>query len=171
MTGEAKMSGNDGATAGAMIPGDFGWALATVLRGYQLKFDEAVGTLPGGVRGFQVLSTVVHRDPENQQALGSHLGIDRTVLTYLLDELVEESLVERVPSPSDRRARKIVITDNGRQVLESAEERVAGFEAELLESLDEDAARELFVTIRGLAMDVHRSRPGVSACEAIDHLI
>lgn len=165
------MSGNDSAADGTMIPGDFGWALATVLRGYQLKFDEAVGVLPGGVRGFQVLSTVVHRDPENQQALGSHLGIDRTVLTYLLDELVEGGLVERVPSPSDRRARKIIITDNGRQVLQSAEERVAGFEAELLEGLDDDAANQLFVMIRGLAMDVHRSRPGVSACEAIDHLI
>lgn len=171
MTVEEKMSGNDSATDGMMMPGDFGWALATVLRGYQLKFDEAVGVLPGGVRGFQVLSTVVHRDPENQQALGSHLGIDRTVLTYLIDELVEESLVERVPSPTDRRARKIIITDNGRQVMKSAEERVAGFEAELLESLDEDAARELFATIKGLAMDVHRSRPGVSACEAIDHLL
>lgn len=52
--------------------------------------------MPEGIRGFQVLSTVVHRNPRNQVALSTHLGIDRTILTYLLGSLVEAELVERV---------------------------------------------------------------------------
>lgn len=68
-----------------------------------------------------MLSAVVHRDPPNQQALGVHLAIDRTVLTYLLDALVEAGVVERIPDPADRRARKIVTTERGRQILADQE--------------------------------------------------
>ena len=99
------------------IPGDLGWNLGMVLRGYQSRFEEAVADMPEGIRGYQVLSAVVHRDPPNQQALGAHLAIDRTVLTYLLDKLVAARLVERVPAANDRRARKIIPTGQGRTVL------------------------------------------------------
>jgi MarR family transcriptional regulator, transcriptional regulator for hemolysin len=154
----------------AAPPGDLGWHLGMVLRGYQSRFEEAVEGMPAGIRGYQVLSTVVHRDPPNQQALASHLAIDRTVLTYLLDTLVEAGVVERVPAPSDRRARKIVATDSGREVLARYEERVAAAEADLLSGLKVPEADTLAGLIARLAMDVHRSQPGASPCEAMDHL-
>jgi MarR family transcriptional regulator, transcriptional regulator for hemolysin len=158
---------NSPATA---LPGDLGWHLGMVLRGYQARFEEAVEGMPGGVRGYQVLATVVHRDPPNQQALASHLVIDRTVLTYLLDSLVEAGVVERVPAPSDRRSRKIVATQSGRDFLARYEERVAAAESGLLSGLEASEADALAQLIARLAMDVHRSQPGSSPCEAMDHL-
>lgn len=146
-------------------PGDFGWAVATILREYQLRFEEAVDCL--GIRPFQVLSTVAHRDPANQQALGIHLGIDRTVLTYLLDRLVADGLVERVPIPTDRRARRIILTDAGRDALTRAESRVAAFEADMLASLGADAAQAAAL-VQELAAAVRR--PGLRACEAMEEL-
>ena len=157
-------------SSAAAQPGDLGWHLGMVLRGYQARFEEAVEGMPGGVRGYQVLSTVVHRDPPNQQALASHLVIDRTVLTYLLDTLVEAGVVERVPAPSDRRSRKIVATDSGREVLARYEERVAAAESRLLSGLEASEADTLAAQIARLAMDVHRAQPGSSPCEAMDHL-
>lgn len=152
------------------VPGDLGWQLGMVLRAYQEKLEAAVEGVPEGIRGFQVLSTVVHRDPPNQVALGAHLGIDRTVLTYLLDGLVDAGVVERVPSPSDRRARKIIATDAGRELLARHEERVAAFEGELLDGLGGREAGEFADSIGRLAMDVHRAQPGTNPCEAMDHL-
>ncbi|GAB3520568.1 MarR family winged helix-turn-helix transcriptional regulator [Arthrobacter monumenti] len=154
----------------ATAPGDLGWHLGMVLRGYQSRFEVAVEGIPAGIRGFQILSTVIHRDPPNQQALGAHLAIDRTVLTYLLDTLVDAGVVERVPAPSDRRARKIVATDNGRETLARYEERVAAAESGLLSGLETSEADTLAALIGRLAMDVHRSQPGSSPCEAMDHL-
>src|SRR5690625_5280248 len=87
-------------------PGELGWHLGMVLRGYQRRLDEAIQGMPEGFRGFQILSTVVHRDPPNQQALSAHLAIDRTVLTYLLDELVAAKLVKRVARSEERRVGK-----------------------------------------------------------------
>lgn len=154
----------------AAAPGDLGWHLGMVLRGYQSRFEDAVEGIPAGIRGYQILSTVIHRDPPNQQALGAHLAIDRTVLTYLLDTLVDAGVVERVPAPSDRRARKIVATDNGRETLARYEERVAAAESGLLSGLKTSEAGTLAALIGRLAMDVHRSQPGSSPCEAMDHL-
>ena len=151
-------------------PGELGWNLGMVLRGYQSRFEEAVEGMPSGVRGFQILSTVVHRDPPNQQALGAHLVIDRTVLTYLLDHLVEEGVVERIPDPADRRARKIVATAKGRSMLAEYEERVDAAEVDLLSSIDQVTTETLRSLISRLAMDIHRAQPGASPCEAIDHL-
>jgi MarR family transcriptional regulator, transcriptional regulator for hemolysin len=154
----------------AAVPGDLGWHLGMVLRGYQARFEQAVEGMPGGVRGYQVLSTVVHRDPPNQQSLAAHLVIDRTVLTYLLDSMVDAGVVERVPAPSDRRSRKIVATGSGRDILARYEERVAAAETRLLSGLKPSEANMLASLISRLAMDVHRSQPGSSPCEAMDHL-
>lgn len=151
-------------------PGDFGWHLGMVLRGYQARFEEAVEGMPSEIRGFQILSTVVHRDPPNQQALAAHLAIDRTVLTYLLDELVEADVVERIPAPTDRRARKIVATEHGRTLLAKYEDRVADAEAALLAGLDGHESDTLASLIGRLAMDIHRAQPGANPCESMDHL-
>ncbi len=152
------------------VPGDLGWHLGMVLRGYQTRFEDAVDRMPAGIRGFQVLSAVVHKDPPNQQALGAHLAIDRTVLTYLLDTLVAAGVVERVPDPADRRARKIIATDGGRDVLADCEERVAAAEADLLAGLKEEDAEAIRILIGQLARHVHRAQPGASPCEAMDNL-
>jgi DNA-binding MarR family transcriptional regulator len=152
------------------VPGDLGWHLAMVLRGYQTRFEDAVDRMPAGIRGFQVLSAVVHKDPPNQQALGAHLAIDRTVLTYLLDTLVAAGVVERIPDPADRRARKIIATDSGRDILAACEERVATAEADLLAGLEQEDAQTIRILIGRLARNVHRSQPGASPCEAMDNL-
>lgn len=152
------------------VPGDFGWDLGMVLRAYQTHFEEAVADMPGGIRGFQVLSAVVHKDPPNQQALGFHLGIDRTVLTYLLDALVEAGVVERIPDPADRRARKVVATSAGAELLNGYEARVAAAEGELLAGLSEGDAATLTTLMSALARRAHRAHPGASPCEAMDFL-
>lgn len=158
------------ASADTMVPGDLGWHLGMVLRGYQSRFEDAVTDVPAGIRGYQVLSAVVHRNPPNQQALAAHLAIDRTVLTYLLDTLVDAGIVERVPDPVDRRARKIVATNAGAKMLARFEKRVATAEADLLSGLSETEAKTLGELVGRLAMDVHRAEPGTSPCEAMDNL-
>lgn len=152
------------------VPGDLGWQLGIILRGYQLRLEAAMEGMPEGFRGFQVLSTVVHRDPPNQQALSAHLSIDRTVLTYLLDTLVEAGLVERVPAPSDRRSRKIIATPQGEQMLQNYEQRVKTTESELLAGLPAASAEHFGTLVAQLAMHIHTSDPASDPCSAIDNL-
>ena len=162
MTTESKLP--------ATVPGDLGWNLAMVLRGYQRQVETAVDGLPGGVRCYQVLSTVIHRDLPSQQAIGAHLAIDRTVLTYLLDGMVDAGLVERIPDPSDRRARKIRATTEGVSILARYEQRVADVETSILSGMAADDAGRLAGLLGTLATSVHRSDPTASPCEAVESL-
>ncbi|WP_276141128.1 MarR family winged helix-turn-helix transcriptional regulator [Rhodococcus sp. T2V] len=56
---------------------------------------------------------MLRKELPTQIGLADYLGIDRTVITYVIDALVEAGLVERVQDPADRRARKIVATGRG----------------------------------------------------------
>ncbi|MEU6572646.1 MarR family transcriptional regulator [Streptomyces sp. NPDC046805] len=154
----------------ADAPGDLIRHLAIILRGFQARFESAMDGMPAGVRGYQILSTVVHRNPPNQQAIGTHLAIDRTVLTYLIDTLVDAGLVERVPDPVDRRARKIVATGSGTETLARYEGRVAAAEADLLSGLSPQEGTTLAALAGRLSTQIHRAQPGVDPCDAIDHL-
>ncbi|HEY8474680.1 MAG TPA: MarR family winged helix-turn-helix transcriptional regulator [Natronosporangium sp.] len=120
-----------------------GWSLDALLREWSARVAQACADLPHGSRGYQVLSAVVHLAPRSQAALAARLGIDRTVMTYLLDQFVESGLAERRPDPADRRARQVVATEHGRRVLAEREARVAQAEEELLAALPPDERRAL----------------------------
>ena len=100
----------------------------------------------------------------------AHLAIDRTVLTYLLDGMVEAKLVERIPDPTDRRARKIRATTEGLSVLARYERRVAAVEASILSGMHADDAHRLAGLLGALATSVHRADPTASPCEAVESL-
>src|SRR5258708_9534819 len=122
-------------TSADRLAGDFGWGLAGLCRGYVKAADAVTEGLPGGHRGYQVLSAAARDEPGSQAALAARLGIDRTVMTYLLDDLVSADLVERRQDPGDRRTRLVVATDHGRVVLADLEARFALAEQHIMAGL------------------------------------
>ena len=56
------------------------------------------------VKHFGVLCTLHHHGAKAQGWLGEHLGIDRTTMVQLVDELEQRGLVERKRNPNDRRS-------------------------------------------------------------------
>lgn len=140
--------------------GQLGWGLGTLLRAYLAAAGEVVTDLPGGPRGHLVLSTAARTCPRTQLALAQELGIDRTVMTYLLDDLARAGLVERRPDPADRRARQIVVTEAGRDRLRGLDRRLAVVEDGLLAGLvpaERDAFRQM---LERSAAYVRRAGPG-----------
>ena len=122
------------------------WLLSESLRAHLGVIRTAVGDLPHGPRGFEALRAAADPTPRNQAELAKHLGLDRTVMVYLVDDLEAAGLVERVPDPKDRRSKLVRATPEGvarlcelRKVTASAEaDLLAGFspaETELLRSL------------------------------------
>lgn len=114
---------------------DLGWALGAVMRWYLRATEQVVREVAGGPRGYQVLKACGRGEPRSQLALAQQLGVDRTVMTYLLDDLQEAGLVERRPDPADRRARRVVLTDAGNARLCDLERRLRTAEEELLDPL------------------------------------
>ncbi|NED97454.1 winged helix-turn-helix transcriptional regulator [Phytoactinopolyspora alkaliphila] len=149
---------------------DLGWALGRVFRTYVKTFDAALDRLPGGPRGYQILAAVTRATPPTQLALANRLGIDRTVMTYLLDDLCQAGLVERQADPADRRARRIVATRKGENVLASLERHLAGAEEHLLSPLDEDGKATLRALLQQVAEHIQRVDPVASTCDVVDEI-
>ncbi|HZC06278.1 MAG TPA: MarR family transcriptional regulator [Ktedonobacterales bacterium] len=156
---------------------DFGWSLGMLLRAYQRASTGALGGFPHGQRGYQALSTVVHGDQPNQLALAAYLGVDRTVMTYLIDDLVKAGLVRRQQNPLDRRARKIVATKRGREVLCDLEQRVRQAEDDALSALlpaERQVFRDLLRRVACDVREVEEEQPATDttdACDAVDTYI
>jgi DNA-binding MarR family transcriptional regulator len=82
------------------------------------------------------------------------LHCDPSNVTGLVDRLEKRGLIERVPSPSDRRVRHLVLTDEGRHVKQRLDRLMA--DALALDSLpagDQAALRDL------LQRTLHATRP------------
>jgi len=122
---------------------DFGRALGVLLRSYRELVSQALGDFPHGPRGYQTLFEVVRGQQPSQLALAGRLGIDRTVMTYLLDDLEAAGLVRRESNPADRRQRRIVATAKGQQALAAVCAHVTDAENATLAALDAHE-RELF---------------------------
>ena len=149
----------------------FGWALGVLLRAYHATVGPVLGDVPHGPRGYQTLATVVQGEQPNQVALAAYLGIDRTVMTYLIDDLVAAGLVERQLHSTDRRQRKIVATRSGLDVLADLERRVRHAEDHLLDGLDvaeRDAFREL---LRRVACNVRDVDLTTDPCDVASDVI
>jgi DNA-binding MarR family transcriptional regulator len=147
------------------LANDLGWGLGTVFRAYVAAAHAAVADLPGGPRGYQVLSAAAQGVVGSQLSLAQHLGVDRTVMTYLLDDLEAAGLIERRPDPADRRARHVVITQQGTKLLATLDDRLRAAEAHLLAPIDDEARESFRTQVRILATHVDGVDPVDSPCE------
>src|SRR5215472_15802154 len=101
---------------------------------------EPLGLSP---RAWGVLSTLAESGPRTQIELATSMAIDRTAIVYLLDDLEQLSLVERVRSTQDRRAFLIHLTSEGRDAQRRAAAALDGAAETLLTPLDEAERRQL----------------------------
>lgn len=134
---------------------DFGQALGALFRSYLESASAAVGDLPGGPRGYQVMSIAASSVCDNQAAIAESLGLDRTVMTYLVDDLEKAGLVERRPDPADRRARQVLLTRKGTTAFAAASARINDAERTVLGGLSDDDAVVFRRLLARVVADVH----------------
>src|SRR5215212_4187453 len=97
---------------------------------------------------FGLLNVIGAREGAIQQELGSALGIDRSTMVSLIDQLESAGLATRRPSAKDRRAREIAITPRGRRLLQRARGLISQVEDEVLAGLTTEERRDLLTLLR-----------------------
>jgi DNA-binding MarR family transcriptional regulator len=95
-------------------------------------------------RGHCVLSSALTGE-KTQIQLADMCQLDKTTMVVTVDELEKAGLVERQTSATDRRARIIVVTPQGREVHQKAADVVARVHADVLAALP-DEERAVFVS-------------------------
>jgi DNA-binding MarR family transcriptional regulator len=151
---------------------DLGWSLGTLFRSWQTTVTGIVGELPHGPRGFQLLGALDgDRRAPTQAELSAHLAIDRTVLTYVIDDLVAAGLVERRTEERDRRVRRIALTPNGRRRLKSLRAKVDAAESALFPGLSPVEAVTLRALLERAAAGAHLGTGEHDACRVVADIL
>ena len=115
------------------------------------RFAERLAALDLGPRQFGMLSHLAASEGRSQQALSVALGIHRSAMVALVDDLEQRGLAKRRRDPADRRAYTLYLTPRGRKVLARAERVAQEHEAELLRGLDASERSRLIALLQRVA--------------------
>ena len=138
-----------------------GFLLAQLGTHAHRRFAERLAGLDLHPRHFGMLSHLAASEGQSQQALSTALGIHRSAVVALVDDLERRGLAERRRDPSDRRAYRLYLTPPGREMLADLERIADEHEAELLSALDAPqrsrliSLLQLVAEAQGLAAGVH----------------
>jgi DNA-binding MarR family transcriptional regulator len=146
---------------------DLGFGLGVIFRAYLQAANAVVCDIPGGPRGYQILVAAIQHQAGGQGALAQRLGVDRTVMTYLIDDLEAANLVARRADPLDRRSRHIVATTQGQQLWADIEHRLQEVEDHVLAALSTPERATFRELLQRLAVRANALDPVDSACEVV----
>jgi DNA-binding MarR family transcriptional regulator len=115
---------------------------------------------PLGLRPRHLIALTVMRENggvTGQQELATELGVDRTNLVGLLNELEGEGLILRRRAPQDRRRHIVELTPAGEERLATAEAAIGAAEDDVLGALSDRQREQLFELLQqasaGRALD------------------
>ena len=131
-------------------------------------FFEALKPLGIDPREWTLLRHVAQSEGQSQQALADRLGLPPSGMVALVDGLEAEGLLERRPSPYDRRIRALFMTPKGRRTLDRAVEVALAYEADLCSGLEDEEREQLIDLLQKLQAD-NVALPGVHPGVAEDH--
>lgn len=125
-----------------------GQLLFRLWRASHVRAADALGSVDLTPALFALLNVIGAREGAIQQELGAALGIDRSTMVSLIDQLESGGLAKRRPSATDRRAREIAITPKGRRVLQRARRLLTQAEDEVFTGLGAEERSELLALLR-----------------------
>ena len=143
--------------------------LGYLLKHAQQRFSEltAIRFGPLGISGREaaVLRAVGRGGPDagggdgpaSQGEVARRLGVDRTTMVALIDDLQDKGLVLRRQDPDDRRKNAVELTDAGGRALREAERAADEVERSFLAPLSDAEAEQFRRALRVLVSDPGRS--------------
>src|SRR4051812_20231731 len=128
-----------------------GFLLAQLGTHAHRRFAERLAGLGLHPRHFGMLSHLAAAEGQSQQALSNALGIHRSAVVALVDDLEHRGLAERRRDPADRRAYTLYLTRKGRDVLAELRRIADEREADLLAALKPPERRQLISLLQRVA--------------------
>ena len=95
------------------------------------------------MKTFFWLTLIEQYDNRSMSALAKTLNISKTQITPKIDELVKDGLLMRVPDENDRRVLRIVLTDEGKDLIKKSNKTVKEGMNQLLSPLNPKELEEL----------------------------
>jgi DNA-binding MarR family transcriptional regulator len=94
-----------------------GFLLNKAAHQIERRFADALRSHKLAPREYGVLASIARQGPQSQQQIGERLGIDRTTMVNIIDDLEDAALVTRVRDRVDRRRYAITLSPDGERLI------------------------------------------------------
>lgn len=150
------MENHDTPSLGLLI-----WDAGRLLR---RRFEQESRDIPMTSAQLQIVGRLKHNEGISQAALAALLDLEPMTLSRHVDRMQAAGLVERRPSPHDRRAHQLFTTEKSRELLTPMRARATAIYEQVQAGLCEEEraalARALGIVIANLsATDAERGTP------------
>ena len=127
----------------------FGFLVHDVARLFGRRFNQRALLFLGLTRAqCKVLGYLARNEGINQAGLADLLEIKPMTLVRQIDRMEEDGWIERRPQPGDRRARRLVLTDKARPILDCILDLSNGVRTEAFAGLSREEGRHLTELLR-----------------------
>jgi DNA-binding MarR family transcriptional regulator len=93
--------------------------------------------------------------------IGEELGITNAAASQMLERLVQMGLIQRTEDPHDRRYKQIVLTEQGRQVIQESIDARRSWFASLADTLSDSEKEQIVSALNILVETASRLYPNV----------
>jgi len=112
-------------------------ALRNAAKRWRQAVDRRLNRLDMSQASFMTIAATMHaRFPLSQSELADKLATSRASMVHTVDRLVQGGLVKRESPATDRRVKRIVITDTGTHLYTILTEEVAAVRRQLLANIE-----------------------------------
>jgi MarR family transcriptional regulator, lower aerobic nicotinate degradation pathway regulator len=136
-----------------------GFLLQRAHRRLRQAHNEALRPLEMNIAHLAVVALLAEHGDLSQRQLIEIMGVDKSTMVYVIDELEGQGLVERRPDPADRRAYAVHLTEPGRARMIEAGAVVARVEDDFLSPLTAAERLRFDGLLRRLAAGTPRHPP------------
>ena len=109
---------------------------------------------------FTILMRLYHHDLCAFSDISKHMGVTSAAVSQVIERLVDKQLIERSEDPNDRRAKNIILTEKGHDLVETCLYDRYHWVGELAEKLGSDEQEAVLKALPALIeafknLDVH----------------
>jgi DNA-binding MarR family transcriptional regulator len=128
-----------------------GFMLSKVGGALSARFAEILQDFDLVPRQFFVLNLICQHQGESQQAIAGSIGVAKSQMVSVVDELESMGFIERRVNPDDRRQHALFVTPSGEAMQEKAINAARAHETSLRALLSKDEADTLLGALHKLA--------------------
>lgn len=112
-------------------------ALHNASRSWRFALDRRLKDLGMSQAAWMTIAVIAKaKQPMSQTELAHTTGVENPTMVSMLDRLVKGGLVERQPSPNDRRVKLVCLTAEGEAIYRQVRKVADQFREELLQQFD-----------------------------------
>jgi len=134
--------------------------VSTVARKMRNLFDVRVRGQSLTVSRARALLRIASGHAINQRELAADLAIETATLVRVIDTLEDQGLIERRDVAGDRRAKQVVLTEEGARVAATLNETVDGICREVLSGISSDDMQAVFNIVQTMSANITRGLGG-----------